>query len=842
MDQGLAAYWSLSADRALRELETGSEGLSEDEARERLRSLGPNLLAAGRKTTTLRLLLGQFKSPIIVILIFAAVLSAFLGDRVDAAIIIVIILFSALLGFWQEKGAVNAVEKLLALVKTRVEVMRGGGKMEVGAEEVVPGDIVLFNAGDMVPADCLILQSRYLYVDESSLTGESYPVEKSVGVLPADTPLAERTNCLFMGTHVVSGEGRAVVTRTGKDTEFGKVSGRLEAKTEETEFERGVRHFGYLHVEVTFVLVMAIFAINVALHRSVLDSLLFSLALAVGLTPQLLPAIISVNLSKGSRKMAEKKVIVKKLSSIENFGSMNILCCDKTGTLTTGKVELHSATDIDGEESEKAMLYARLNAAFESGFTNPLDEVIRSIPGPDISGYEKLGEIPYDFIRKRLSVAVGGNGRKLLITKGAVDKILEICALAETSGGKEVPLEEVRDRVEHGFHALSEEGLRVLGIACKELDDPSHVGKEDEAGMTFLGFLAFSDSPKPDIAATIESLRRLGISLKVITGDNALAAAGLSRRVGMDNARIVTGSDLRAMSDTALQALAPDTEVFAEVEPNQKERVILALKRSGNVVGFLGDGINDAPALHASDVGISVESAVDVAKEAADIVLLEKDLTVLAGGVREGRSTFANTLKYVFMATSANFGNMFSMAGASLFLSYLPLLPGQVLLTNLMTDFPEMNIATDRVDRELVEKPRRWDIRFIRRFMLVFGTLSSVFDYATFGVLLLILHASTGQFRTGWFVESVVSASIIVLVVRTRRPFWRSMPGRALLAATVLVVLATMALPYTPLARTLGFERLPAYVYLYIVGIVLLYVASAEVVKKLFYGWIERSG
>ncbi len=837
----VSAFWSLPAEEVLARLGTERQGLSAAEARNRMRLYGPNALKARKKATAIGLLLSQFKSPIIIILVFAAVLAAFTGDLTDSIIILSIILFSALLGFWQERGAANAVESLLAMVRTSVSVKRDGAVAEVDPAEVVPGDIISLNAGDIIPADGLVISSDYLYVDESALTGESYPVEKSEGVLPADTALAARSNTLFMGTHVVSGEAEAVMVNTGRNSEFGKISKRLERKQEETEFERGVRHFGYLLIEVTLSLVIAIFAINVALHRPVLDSFLFSLALAVGLTPQLLPAIISVNLSKGSRKMAAKKVVVKKLSSIENFGSMNILCSDKTGTLTLGQVELRSATGVEGAESRKALLFAYLNAAYESGFSNPLDEVIRSQPGVDISGYDKLGEVPYDFIRKRLSVAVGYAGTGIMITKGALDNVLAVCSWAEKSDGERVPISGMRDRIKEDFIALSGEGLRVLGVAYKDLDAAQRIGKEDERDMTFLGFLSFSDPPKPDISESIERLKRHGVSLKVITGDNALVAASVSRRIGLENPRIITGPELRGMSDAALQARAPETDVFAEVEPNQKERVILALKKSGNVVGFLGDGINDAPALHASDVGISVDGGVDVAKEAADIVLLEKDLGVLADGVQEGRTTFANTLKYVFMATSANFGNMFCMAGASLFLSYLPLLPGQILMTNLMTDFPEMNIATDQVDVELVKKPRRWDIRFIRRFMVVFGALSSLFDYLTFGVLLLILHASTKQFRTGWFVESVVSAATIVLVLRTRRPFYRSMPGKALLIATMLVVLATVALPFTPLAEVAGFERLPAVFYLYIGGIVLLYVASAEVAKRIFYAWTDRS-
>jgi Mg2+-importing ATPase len=841
MKNDLSAFWNLSADEALKKLATSEDGLSTDEAGLRLESYGPNLIKPRRKITTLGLLLGQFKSPIIIILIFAAVLSAFLGDLTDAVIILTIIIFSALLGFWQEKGAANAVQRLLALVKTRVDAMRDGKEKEIDAEDVVPGDILALNAGDMIPADCLVIDSSYLYVDESALTGESFPVEKKTGELPEGTALAERINTLFMGTHVVSGEAYAVVVHTGRETEFGKISKRLETRMAETDFERGVRRFGFLLLEVTLVMVLAIFAINVALHRSVLDSLLFSLALAVGLTPQLLPAIISVNLAKGSKNMAAKKVIVKRLSSIENFGSMNVFCSDKTGTLTSGQVELHAALDVNENKSERVLLYAYINASFESGFSNPLDEVIRAQGGLDISGYGKLGEIPYDFSRKRLSITVSRQDKMMMITKGALHGVIDVCSRAEMPGGEIMDIEMVSESIKAKFLEMSNRGLRVLGVAYRDLDGSSNVGKEEEREMTFLGFLAFDDPVKPDVADTIEHLKKLGVSLKVITGDNALVAQSVSRKVGLENPRIISGLDLSNMSDMALQRRAVDTDVFAELEPNQKERVIVALKESGNVVGFMGDGINDAPALHASDVSISVEGAVDVAKEAADIVLLEKDLGVLEGGVREGRITFSNTLKYVFMATSANFGNMFSMAGASIFLSFLPLLPGQVLLTNLLTDFPEMNIATDRVDDELLEKPRRWDIRFIRRFMLVFGILSSVFDYLTFGALLLILHSSTNQFRTGWFVESVVSASIIVLIIRTRRPFYRSIPGKALLVATILVVTATLVLPYTPLAEVLGFEALPTYFYLYIVGIVLLYIGAAELAKKMFYAWIDRS-
>jgi Mg2+-importing ATPase len=588
-------------------------------------------------------------------------------------------------------------------------------------------------------------------------------------------------------------------------------------------------------LEVTLVLVITIFAINVYLARPVLDSFLFSLALAVGLTPQLLPAIISINLAHGAKRMAQGKVIVKRLASIENFGSMNVICSDKTGTLTEGIVHVHSALDVEGAPSEKVLLYAYLNAVFETGFTNPIDEAIRTHRQFDVSGYQKQDEIPYDFLRKRLSILVSHADTHLMVTKGALPNVLEVCSSAETGGGTLVEIATVRQRIQQHFEEFSTQGFRTLGVAGKNMGSVSRIGKDHEAGMTFVGFLVLFDPPKPDIVKTIGSLKDLGVSLKIITGDNRLVAASVSHQMGLSNTRILTGPDLRQMSDGALLKQVGEADVFAEIEPNQKERIILALRKAGNVVGYMGDGINDASALHAADVGISVESAVDVAKEAADIVLLEKDLSVLVQGVREGRATFANTLKYVFMATSANFGNMFSMAGASLFLSFLPLLPKQVLLTNLMTDFPEMTIATDSVDNEMVAYPRRWDIQAIRKFMITFGLVSSVFDYLTFGVLLFILHATPDQFRTGWFVESVVSAALIVLVIRSRRPFFKSRPSRYLLTATLLVVLATLILPFTPLGPVLGFSRLPTAFSVLLGIIVLGYIVAAEMTKRVFY-------
>jgi Mg2+-importing ATPase len=839
VEQQSFPFWSLSSDQLLKRLQSTPEGLKGSEARQRLQSYGPNSIKPKRRSGPAMIFLNQFKSPIIIILIGAAILSFFLGESTEAIIILVIVFLSGLLGFWQEKGAADAMNKLLAIVEVKTAVLRDGKEEDIPLEEVVPGDIAILSAGSTIPGDCLILESADLFVDESTLTGETFPAEKEAGIKPQDAPLSQRTNALFMGTHIVSGSAKATVVLTGRATELGKVSQRLRTKPEMTEFERGIRHFGYLLMEVTMSLIAAIFFANVILHKPILDSFLFSLALAVGLTPQLLPAIISVNLSRGARRMATNKVIVKQLQSIENFGSMNVFCSDKTGTLTEGIVELSDALDINGNKSHQVLLYAYLNSYYESGFRNPIDDAIRARKGFAVDGYSKLDEIPYDFVRKRLSVLIASNGQRLLITKGALEQVVEVCAWAETEDGKRTELRTVKARIDKEFESLSQQGFRTLGVAYKDATDRQRVSRDDEKDMVFLGFITFFDPLKQNVKATIDEMEKLGIRLKVITGDNRLVAASAGEKVGLTQGQVLTGEELNKMSDEALENRANQVNVFAEIEPNQKERIILALKKSGNVVGYMGDGINDAPALHAADVGISVESAVDVAKQAAEIVLLEKDLGVLAQGVREGRVTFSNTLKYVFMATSANFGNMFSMAGASLFLSFLPLLPSQVLLTNLFTDLPELTIATDNVDPEMVEKPRRWNIDFIFKFMLVFGPLSSVFDYMTFGLLLLILHASPELFRTGWFIESVISASFIVLVIRTRKPFFRSRPSKYLVGATLIVAVLTIGVTLSPLAGPFGFQSLPVAFYPALAVIVILYILSAELAKKAFYARVR---
>ena len=839
MNQIPQPFWSVSSIESLNNLNTTAGGLTTDEAKKRLISYGANRLKPPKRSDVFTLLFAQFKSPIILILLIATCLSLFLHNIVDASIIFTIVLISGLLGFWQEHGASNAVAKLLAMVQINATALRDSNQQEIHIEEIVPGDIVILNAGDIVPGDCILLESKDVFADEAMLTGETYPVEKSVSVLPADTALSKRTNTLWMGTHIVSGSAKAIVILTGKNTEFGKVSERLKLKTPETEFEHGIRRFGYFLGEVTLVLVVMIFAINVYLHRPVLEAFLFSLALAVGLTPQLLPAIISINLAHGAKNMASKKVIVKRLASIENFGSMNIICSDKTGTLTEGIVQVESAVNVNSDISEKVFLFAYLNAFYETGFTNPIDKAILDYRKTDLAGYLKMDEIPYDFLRKRLSIAVSHGDTHFMVTKGALTNILDVCTTVEISEGNIVDIASMDNKIQKHFTEFSNQGFRTLGIAYKNIPSGSLIHKSDEKDMTFLGFLTLFDPPKPNIIDTIASLKKIGVSLKIITGDNHLVATSLSKKMGLSDNKIITGTELRQMSDAALVRSVGGVDVFAEIEPNQKERIIIAMRKAWNVVGYMGDGINDASALHAADVGISVDTAADVARDAADIVLLEKDLGVLVEGVREGRTTFANTLKYVFMATSANFGNMFSMAGISLFIPFLPLLPKQILLTNLMTDFPEMTIATDSVDEQMIDYPRRWDIKAIRKFMITFGLVSSLFDYLTFGLLLLVLRSNESQFRTGWFLESVISASIIVLVIRSRKPFFRSRPGKYLLIATISIAVITLIFPFTPLGRIFGFSPLSLSIYLLLLLIVVLYIVAAEITKTFFYKLVK---
>jgi Mg2+-importing ATPase len=836
IDPADSAFWSVDTDQLLQQLGTTESGLTQAEAATRLANaeqLKPH------RETVWSLLFDQFKSPIIILLFCSAILSfTLLDDRTNGVIIVVILIASGLLGFWQELSAANAVAKLMSMIETKANVIRDGQDLEVPLGSIVAGDVIRLRAGELIPGDCRLITSRDLFLNEAVLTGESFPVEKVVGTLPEQTSLARRVNSLYLGTHVISGLGTAAVVGTGRKTEFGKISERLEVKPPETGFERGLRQFGQLLIKVVLVITVVVFAVKVGYQKKpIVDSLILGLTFAVGMTPQLLPAVTSVVLAAGAKAMARHQVIVKQLLSIENLGSMTVLCSDKTGTLTEGVIHLEDTVDASGQPSELVSKYAFYNAFFQTGFENPIDRAIRDRQEFETAGIEKLDEIPYDFIRKRLSVRIQQNGQKILITKGALANVLESCTRAKTSTGELVDLAEQRAEIDRRFIEMSNEGLRVLGLAIRETDAP-HITKTDEQDMTFLGFLVFSDPPKADAKETIAQLRDLGVHLKVITGDNRAVAATISARVGILAPSIVTGSDLRTLSETEIIERARGADVFAEVEPNQKEQIIRALQKSGEVVGYLGDGINDASALHAADVGISVASAVDVAREAAQVVLLKQDLSVLVQGVREGRRTFANTLKYVFFAIAANFGYMFSLAVSSLFLKFEPLLAPQVLLVNLLADFPAMALATDSVDPEQIRRPRRWDVGFIVRFMLSFGLVSSIFDFMTLGAVYRMYGLNEVMFHSGWFVESTLTGLMILLVIRTQRPFFLSRPGNLFLFALVVIAAITVFIPYSRFAETLGFEPLPNDLLATVIVITFLYGVGMEVVKRLFYRYL----
>lgn len=832
-------YWSLSADELLERLETRPAGLSSEEARLRQEQVGPNRLRERASLQPWLLLLSQFKSPLVLILVLAALISAVTGGWVDVAILLVIIVASGVLSFVQEYHAGRAVEALRERVQPRVQVMRDGQLIDSLPEELVPGDLVQLSAGSLIPADGIVWEADDLFVNQAVLTGETFPVEKHPGKAEAEATLAERTNCVFTGSTVRTGTARLLVCQTGMRTEFGAIASRLTLRQPETAFERGIARFGILLTRVMGLLMFLVFAVNVLSNKAPIDSLLFAVALAVGIAPELLPAIISVTLSRGAQQMAQQGVIVKRLSSIENFGSIDVLCTDKTGTLTVGVVQLDGAVDPLGQPSEEVRRAAGINAALQTGLLNPLDEAILASVKVNLSRLEKVKEIPYDFVRKRLSVLIEEAGERTLLTKGAFEQVLTVCHEVIGKDGKREPIDTPhREALQKLFHDWSDRGYRVLGVASRPLAVQAHYSVADETEMVFLGFLLFFDPPKPGMEATLKSMRDLGIELKVITGDNQRVALHVARQVGLEVEGLLTGPQLHQLHDEALWQLAERTTIFAEVDPNQKERIISALQRTGHVVGYLGDGINDAPALRLADVGVSVHNAVDVAREASDFVLLEQSLDVLRQGIEEGRRLFANTLKYVYTTTSANFGNMVSMAGLSVFLPFLPLLPTQILLNNFLSDIPAMAIASDHVDQELIDRPRRWDVRQIRNFMLVFGLISSLFDFLTFGLLLLVWRVSPEEFRTAWFLESLFTELLILFVVRTRRPLFRSRPGRYLWVITLLVAVGSVLLPWLPyVASWFNFVPLPAALMGQLLAITLLYLACSELAKRAIAHW-----
>jgi len=751
--------------------------------------------------STSRLLVRQFTDPIVLILFAATIVSMFAGDVTDGLIILAIIVPSGLLSFWQEHRAGETMKALLARVQVHVEVMRGGVEVTVPLEQIIVGDVVILRVGDVVPGDMRLTQVAGLQLDESALTGESFAVDFAVGGLAR------------FGTHVVAGTGQGVVEAIGANTEFGALEASLAGKDVKTAFEKGMTRFGLLLMRAMVFLLVGLLVVNVALHRPLLDSLLFSIALAVGLTPQLLPAIIAVSLAAGAKRMAARQVLVKRLDAIEDFGAMNVLCTDKTGTITAGVVSLDGALGLDWKPSARVLRLAYLNASLQQGFKNPLDEAIVAVAGEGAGGVA-LGELAYDFERKRLSVLVEADGKTQLITKGAFSSVLALCQMTDAE----------RAAAQAEFERLSAEGNRVLAIAT---------GTElKEEHLTFEGLLVFMDPPKDGAAEAIAELASLGIDLYLITGDNPLAAKAIAGKVGLPTEKVMSGEQIKALGEASMIKAIAGCRVFAEVEPIQKERIVAALRAAGNTVGYFGDGINDSAALKTADVGISVDTAVDVAKNAAAIVLLAKDLSVVAEGVRLGRRTFVNTMKYVRVGVSAAFGNMLSMAVAAIWLPYLPLLPMQILLLNFMTDFPALAISSDSVDDEDVQRPHSWDIKKIRNFMLLFGLISSVFDIITFAVLRFGFNAGAELFRSGWFVESTFTELVVMLVLRTRKRFWRSRPGTALWVSSAVLGALVIVIPFTVVGKALQLAPLPLPLLAVLAGLIAVYAAINELAKK----------
>ncbi|MFO1316251.1 MAG: magnesium-translocating P-type ATPase [Burkholderiales bacterium] len=835
-------YWSREVPDVLAALAASSGGLSSAEAADRLVRFGPNAVEESRDVATARLLLRQFESPLVLILVFGAVVSLFVRDWIDSAMILVIVIGSALLGFTQEYRASAAVAALRQRLALTVRARRDGAVQSVVASAIVPGDVIELSAGNLVPADGVILGARDFLVSEASLTGESMPVEKQPGAVPAGASLSARTNCAFMGTSVRSGIATVLVVKTGRATAFGDVAARLTVPQAETEFARGVRQFGYLLVRIMVVMVFFVLAVNQLLGRPAIESLLFAVALAVGISPELLPAIVSVTLARGARDMARRGVIVRRLDAIEDLGSMDVLCTDKTGTLTTGVMALDATVDPDGAPSGDVLRLAYLNAAFETGIENPLDAALVAAgakAGLDASACTKVDEIPYDFLRKRLTIVVadeGDPGFHRIITKGAFDNVLRACTSCASAGATTALDQRTRERLAAWYRDKGIEGFRVLALATRRSPAQARYSRKDEAGMVFEGFLLFVDPPKAQAPQAVRDLASRGVRIKVITGDNRHVAGHVAATIGLDPKAMLTGEAIAGMKDESLWHLAPRTDLFVEVDPQQKERIIRALQRTGHSVGYLGDGINDAPALHAADVGISVDQAVDVARESADVVLLRPDLDVLRRGVDDGRRTFANTLKYIAITTSANFGNMVSMAIATPLLPFLPLAAKQVLLNNFLSDLPSIAISTDNVDAERLARAQRWEVAGVRRFMVVFGLISTVFDLLTFLVLLRVFDASEPTFQTTWFVVSLLTELAVLLVLRTHGPAWRSVPSRLLLGATVAVCAAAVALPFVaPLARVFGFVALPWPLLAAATAIVVGYVAATETAKRWYF-------
>jgi Mg2+-importing ATPase len=801
-------------------------GLSAEEAAVRLRRFGANELAPPSRLAALRELARYLANPLVLVLLLASVLAAAFGQFASSAVTAAMLVLSVALNVIQGYRSQQAARRLRERAGQTATVVRDGAVRVVAVREVVPGDVLRLAAGDLVPADARLLEARDLFLHEAALTGESLPREKHVG---------GGDGVVLRGTSVVSGVGTALVTATGPATQFGHVIAQLTARPPETEFERGTRRFGLLILKVVVFLVLFVFLVNALHRRDPLESFLFAVALAVGLTPELLPMIVSVTLAAGAVRMARRRVIVKRLAAIEDLGSMDVLCSDKTGTLTAGEITVERHVNVRGEEDEAVIRLAALNSAFQTGLRSPMDDAILRHQHPAVGDHVRIDEVPFDFSRRRVSIVVDGPDGRSLVTKGAPESVLPLCATVALDGGA-APLDaEARARAHALFEALSRDGFRVLAVAVRPVEARPAYGVAEERDLTLAGFAAFLDPPREDVHETIAALRADGIEVKILTGDNELVTQRVCAQVGFAADSIVLGEAIDRMSDPALAAVAERTRVFARVSPVQKNRIVQALRARGHVVGVLGDGINDAPALRSADVGISVDTAVDVARDAADIILLEKALGVLHDGVVEGRRSFGNIMKYVLMATSSNFGNMLSMAVASLFLPFLPMLPLQILLNNFLYDLAQVAIPSDRVDDTWQRAPRRWNVGLIRRYMLTIGPISSVFDLATFAIMLGVFHAGEPLFRTGWFVESLATQTLVIFVIRTAGPPWTLPPSRGLALGVAAALGVGLVLPVTPLAPWLGFVPLPPLFLAFLAGMTAAYLVAVELAKRRFY-------
>ena len=825
-------FWQYDTNHWFQQLNCTDKGLSQATAEKILLQSGNQRSVQSSFQKDVLLFLSQFKSPLMLLLIGAVILSGFLGDTSDVFIILFIVISTGLLSFFQERNASKVVEKLQSMISLKTTVLRDGTAQEIISTQIVSGDILLFKAGDMVPADCLIIESNELHANEASLTGESYPVRKEAGVLDAHTELAKRINCLWEGSNIVSGNAKALVIHTGSTTIFGSIA-QSASKTVETSFEKGIKDFGFFLMKITLVLSVFILIVNLLNHKTVIDSALFALALAVGMAPELLPAITTIAMSAGAKRMLAKKVIVKKLASIQNLGEVNLLCTDKTGTITEGAIKVSGLMNAFGNDSERVKELAFWNASLESGYSNPIDEALKQLQLINTIQIQKLGEVPYDFIRKRLSIAIQSEKEKIIITKGAFTQIIGICSSVLLKDGTVDGLENYQSSIENKYQQFGESGLRAIGICYKNITADS-LAKEDEHEMIFAGFILLKDPVKAGIIETLNELQKLQVGLKIITGDNKNVAASIALNIGITNPIVMTGETLSKTSGEALQQLVKQTHIFAEVEPQQKERIIQALRKT-YTLAYMGDGINDVSAITAADVGISVENAVDVAREAADFVLMEKDLMVLVDGIKEGRKTFANTLKYIFINTGSTFGNMFSVAIASLILPFLPMLPKQILLVNFITDFPYLTVASDNVDIEQLDRPGKWDLKFIRNYMVIFGIHSSIFDVITFLTLLYVLKVKESVFQTGWFVESVLTQLFVLFILRTHKNFFKSKPGKYLFILSIVGMVITLLLPYLPFAATIGLSPLPLLNMCLMLLIVGGYIFTADLLKVWFF-------